>query len=108
MKDVTNFFFVNELLVTYGSVLTAKQKQIMDEYYHFNLAIQEIADNHAITKSAVSDALKVATERLIALEAEVGHIAYKKRIKALLAKIKERIDDKEVRQLLEKEEKDGI
>ncbi len=108
MKDIANFFYVNELLATYSSVLTAKQRQIMDEYYHFNLAIQEIADNHSISKSAVSDALKVATERLASLEEEVGHIAYKARIKVLLTKIKEKVQDNEVVLLIEKEEKDGI
>ncbi len=108
MKDFATFFYVNELLLTYGGVLTAKQKEIMEEYYRYNLAIQEIADNHGISKAAVSDALKVASDRLMALENEVGYLAYKSRIKNLLNKIKEQTNEDEVVKLIEKEEQDGI
>lgn len=76
MEHLENFVYVNELLILYGSVLTPRQLLMMEDYYKYNLSINEIAENRKITKSAVSDALKVALKKLGELEKKIGFKAY--------------------------------
>ena len=101
MEHLENFVYVNELLMLYGSVLTSRQLLIMEDYYKYNLSINEIAENKKITKSAVSDALKVALKKLGELEKKIGFKAYISKTEQILReivtydisdKIKEEID----------------
>lgn len=43
MEDFNKFIYINELLVRYGGLLTAKQLEAMKLYYHLNLSLQEIS-----------------------------------------------------------------
>ena len=111
MEHIENFIYVNELLMLYGSVLTERQLLIMEDYYKYNLSLNEIAANREITKSAVSDALKVALNRLSELEKKIGFKAYLVKTKQIFEQIitydlDEKIK-KEIEQLLA-EEKNGI
>lgn len=46
------------LLDYYGDLLTNHQKEILEEYYNEDLSMSEIAQNYAISKSAVQDLIK--------------------------------------------------
>lgn len=108
MDKIQEFNYANELLEVYGDTLTTKQREIMESYYIFNLTTQEIADNLSISKAGVSDALKVSLKHLENLEIIVGHLAYKKKNEALLARIEEITEDEKVLSLLKTEENNGI
>ena len=54
----------NLLLDYYGSLLTEHQLEILNDYYVDDLSMQEIAENHQISKSAVSDIIKRSYEQL--------------------------------------------
>ena len=48
------------LLDIYGGLLTQKQKDVMDQYYNYDLSLQEIAENIDISKQGVHDMIKRA------------------------------------------------
>lgn len=108
MENLNEFIYINDLYSVYGETLTAKQKEMMESYYVYNLSIQEIADQLKVSKAAVSDALKVSVKHLENLESIVGHIAYKKSVRQLLEKIKEETQEPNILALITEEEQDGI
>ncbi|MGI6735078.1 MAG: sigma factor-like helix-turn-helix DNA-binding protein [Bacilli bacterium] len=108
MEDLKEYMYINELLLIYGKTLTTRQLKIMEDYYKYNLGVQEIADELNISKAAVSDAIKVSTRHLENLESIVGHYAYRQKVKALHDELKEMTLDDKVKERLTKEEDDGI
>ena len=58
----------NLLLDHYGTLLTSHQLEILNEYYLEDLSMQEIAEIHDISKSAVSDIIKRSYEQLLGYE----------------------------------------
>ncbi len=85
MEDIHQFLYTNELFAHYGSLLTHKQQEVMKLYYHYNLSLQEIADNLSISRAAVSDTLKKATAHLQRYEQHLGVHAKFKQINTLVA-----------------------
>lgn len=111
MENFENFIYVNELIMLYGSVLTERQRSIMEDYYQYNLSLNEIAENRAITKSAVGDALKVGLKKLSDLEKKIGFHNYLQRTHAIFREIVTYDIDKETIKEIEKllaEVKNGI
>jgi len=62
--DLEEMIRVNRLLSFYGNLLTNQQKEIMKSYYIYNLSLKEIAEEKDISRTAVSDAIKVSTKKL--------------------------------------------
>ena len=60
------------LLDFYGNVLTEKQRDMMQQYYHMDLSLSEIADNFGITRQGVRDSIKRGENVLTELEEQVG------------------------------------
>lgn len=85
MKIIEEFNYINNLFLIYGNLLTQKQKQIIEQYYVFNLSLSEISENLAISRSGVNDSLMHAKENLLKYEDELK--IYKKQ-----CKIKEILD----------------
>ena len=56
------------LLDIYGELLTEKQKDMMDQYYNYDLSLQEIAENEGITKQGVHDLIKRSEHTLYKTE----------------------------------------
>ena len=67
-NDLKEFTYINELMDLYGPLLTDKQRSILIKYYEFNLSLSEISEELNITRSAVSDTLEHAKEKLISYE----------------------------------------
>ncbi len=61
-------FVIIELLDTYGLLLTKRQRQIMEDYYNYDLTLSEIADNYGVSRQAVNDAIKKAEKSLFKYE----------------------------------------
>ena len=55
---------VSELCDVYGSLLTAKQREMVTAYYDYDLSIAEIAQNCEISRQAAFDAVNKATASL--------------------------------------------
>ncbi len=45
------------LIDTYSSMLTERQKDVLHDYYFLNLSLSEIAENYDITRQAIKDIL---------------------------------------------------
>ncbi|HPZ24274.1 MAG TPA: sigma factor-like helix-turn-helix DNA-binding protein [Bacilli bacterium] len=56
--------YLTELYDYYQGLLTDKQKTYFEEYYFDNLTMEEIAENHEISKNAVSKTLIEIKEKL--------------------------------------------
>ncbi len=65
----------------YKELLTASQKDIFSDYYLFDLSLSEIAENHSISKAAVSDSLHKSLAKLDEYENKLHILAFKKEVK---------------------------
>ena len=74
MKDLK----FSTLLDLYGKALTAKQFKFMEQYYHWDYSLFEIAENESVSRQAVHACLKKAQGALLDFEDKLGF--YKKRL----------------------------
>ena len=72
MSELKKTVEVNRLLDIYGRLLTKQQFEIMTDYYNLDLSLSEISEVRKISRTAVSDALKTATKKLLNFEEKVG------------------------------------
>ncbi|QAT50162.1 DNA-binding protein [Caproiciproducens sp. NJN-50] len=63
---------ISLLLDFYGSMLTEKQRRIVEYYYDDDLSLSEIAENEGITRQGVRDFVKRAEEQLLEMEQKLG------------------------------------
>ena len=91
----------SELLILYQGLLSPTQKDILDDYFSYNLSISEIAENRNISRAAVEDAIKKGKNKLDQLEKELGSL------KALevLHDIKSKTNDEEITSKLDEVER---
>lgn len=52
----------------YGSLLSERQRSMVDKYYNEDLSLNEIGDLYGISKQAVSENIKRAEKRLYSFE----------------------------------------
>ena len=64
MDNVKKVEYINRLLDIYGRLLTKAQFDIMSDYYYYDLSLSEISESKNISRTAVSDAIKKATNKL--------------------------------------------
>lgn len=57
-------YYITLLLDFYGELLTDKQRSVMSSYYFDDYSLNEIAEEHSITRQAVQDMIK-RTEKLL-------------------------------------------
>ena len=88
MKEL-KFGILNEL---YGSQLSARQREIIKNYYDFDLSLSEIADNYGITRQAVSDALRKGEKALETLESEMGFHEKINRLKNMVEALSDKLE----------------
>lgn len=68
MEKLEKTLKYSKLYVLYKSELSLAQREIVNDYFMFDLSLSEIADNRKISKSAVEDALSKGMNRLDELE----------------------------------------
>ena len=68
------------LLDIYGELLTEKQRDVMDQYYNYDLSLQEIAENEGISKQGVHDLIRRAEHSLLKADEKLG---FRKRLSGI-------------------------
>lgn len=71
----------------YGSLLTKRQQEILEAHYYEDLSLSEIGENLGISKQAVSDQLKRATEKMEEWESILQVYASRKSYRTLFLKL---------------------
>ncbi len=87
---------IASLFEIYGSFLSKTQKEVLRDYYSFDLSLAEIANNRASSRAAVEDALKKGEKKLYEFEKALGMLKNRKRLKALFSKAKATNDYREL------------
>ena len=92
--ETEKFIYLNNLFSLYHSLLSETQKEILQDYYEYNLSLSEISENRNISRSAVDDALKKGTKKLNELEDKLH-------LYQLIKDLKD-IDDQKINEILNK------
>ncbi len=71
MKSMKNLDFVL-LLDCYGSLLTERQRTLLEGYYDEDLSLAELAQPLGISRQAVHDSIRRGEHQLEALETQMG------------------------------------
>ena len=71
MTDLEAVLRYSELLTLYQNLLSETQREILCDYFFYNLSFSEIAENRNITRSAVEDAIKKGKKKLDNYEDEL-------------------------------------
>lgn len=91
----------NALLDFYEELLTDKQKDVLNLYFKEDLSLSEIAEDLAISKSAVSDLLNRSIHQLQNYEAKLSLVEnYRNRLK--IYHRLEQMENPEVTELVQK------
>lgn len=90
---------INDLLDTYGPLLTEKQQLIMDYYFIYDLSFAEIAENTNTTRAAVFDLIKRTIKILEKYEAKLNLLEKKEKLEKIIEDLDENTK-KEIEQLL--------
>ena len=97
MKDLN----ICILLDFYSSLLSAKQAEMMAQYYNEDLSLSEIAEGMGISRQGVRDAIKKAEAILTGAEADLGYakrfMEMAKELGAIRSHIEGLIENKENR-----------
>ena len=96
IDGIEKTIYMNKLLNIYGELLTDTQKEILSDYYEFNLSISEISENREISRAAVEDALKKGSNKLENYEKSLQIASKNEEVAKLLTQL-EKSESKEER-----------
>ena len=104
------------LLDVYGSILTQKERDMLDYYYNDDLSLREISDNEnmarrerreagedtsrendTITRQGVRDTIKRAEAKLVAMEEKLGLVRRRREMTKIIADIRKNAEKAAVR-----------
>ncbi|HMM01230.1 MAG TPA: sigma factor-like helix-turn-helix DNA-binding protein [Bacilli bacterium] len=89
MASLEETIYINRLLDIYGTLLSPAQREIMVDYFEYNLSLSEIAENRSSSRTAVSDAIRKGGKKLAYYEDQLHILKEKAEVALLLKKIKE-------------------
>lgn len=87
---------IASLFEIYSSLLSASQKETLEDYYVYDLSLAEIAANRKSSRAAVEDALKKGEKKLLELEDKLKLKKKADTLKDLLEEAKKKGDYKEL------------
>lgn len=99
---------ISMLIQIYGTLITEKQLDILDNYYNMDLSLSEIAENNEITRQAVRDIIKKGEKKLFEFEEKLQimkkMLKQEKQISNILSEltqIEARFTDEQIAEILE-------
>ena len=87
---------VVSLLETYEALLTEKQREIMDDYYRFDLSLGEISSSREISRAGAYDTIKKSIDKLEEYEAKLQLIQKKADLCREIEKIETEKDEDKI------------
>lgn len=75
------------LLDCYGSLLTERQRELLEGYYNEDLSLAELAEPLGISRQAVHDSIRRGERQLLGLEEQMGLAARLKQCRTLFESI---------------------
>ena len=81
----------------YGELLSDRQKEYFEEYYFDNLSLSEISENSDKSRNAIHKCIKACCNKLYEYEDKLRLYEKKKK----LDKVIDKIEDKDVKKILE-------
>lgn len=101
MNNIETTLYYSELLNLYGNLLSETQREILEDYYCYDLSFSEIADNRHVTRSAVEDAIKKGKRKLDDYEKKLGSL----KALNLIHKVKSETSDENITSQLDEVER---
>ena len=92
----------NDVLDYYGSLLTARQREVMGLYVNDDLSMGEIAEMLAISKPAVADLIKRCYRQLDAYEEHLCLISRERQREAIYREMLEELPEEEARSFVDR------
>lgn len=89
MKEVLR---ISLMLDFYGTLMTRRQYQVMDDYYNNDYSLSEISDNLDISRQGVYDIIKKGRALLDRFEKKLGLVDRHLKMKKEILKIIEELD----------------
>ncbi len=75
-----NILRMPALFDIYGNMFTDKQREFFILYYHYDLSLGEIAEEHGVTRQAVHDGIRRTEMALENFEDKLGFLQYQEKI----------------------------
>ncbi|HNX16174.1 MAG TPA: sigma factor-like helix-turn-helix DNA-binding protein [Bacilli bacterium] len=101
MEDIIKTVRYNDLLSLYQELLTPTQKEILIDYFAYDLSLGEIASNRKVSRSAIEDAINKGLGKLEGFESHLHLLEKKQEILKNTADIKQKAADSDVKALAE-------
>ena len=92
---------VNELYDIYKGLLTDKQREYIELYYHEDLSLSEIADEMGVSRNAVHDNIRRSEKLLLVYEEKLEIYEKDRKRRGFYDKIRECTNEREVLKLIE-------
>ena len=102
--EITKTIRINSLLDIYGSLLTAHQQEVMEEYYQDDLSLSELASNHSVSRNAIFTLLKKGEASLEKYEANLHLLEKREKILKVLNSAKQADLTKKITKIMNEEE----
>ena len=90
-----------DLLSLYANLLSKTQREVLEDYFSYNLSISEIAENRKISRAAVEDAIKKGKKKLEDSENKLGSLKVLQQIRSAI----ENTDDPQLAEQLQEMER---
>ena len=93
MEILENRRQILELFSAYEPLLTPNQRQVLNDYFRFDLSLSEIADSAGVTRAAIHDTIDKAVRKMKSYEEKLRLVERKKDMKATIEAIEDVDDD---------------
>ena len=84
---------VSVLLDFYSELLTEKQRDVIDLYYHEDLSLAEIAEHENITRQGVRDSIKRGEQVLFEMESALRLAEKSRRLESIAQRLEEKAEN---------------
>lgn len=101
MDTLEKSMYIITLFDVYQGLLTDKQRVYMSDYYYDDLSLQEIAENHQVSRNAVYDQINKTVQKLETYETVLKLCEKQVEQKQIFEKLDKIELPKEVQKLIE-------